>query len=59
MKEFQDCLEVCGLHDLRFVGFEFTWSNKQAGEANILERLDRAMACSRLMDIYPRSRSRI
>lgn len=44
MRDFRECLERCGLRNLGFVGHNFTWSNKQSGDGNIQERLDRAVA---------------
>lgn len=41
---FRECLYRRDLQDLGFGGFEFTWSNKQAGNENIQERLDRVVA---------------
>ena len=44
MDEFRMALDFCGLADLGFVGFPFTWNNKRPGCANTKERLDRAVA---------------
>ncbi|KAL8479510.1 hypothetical protein ACS0TY_026419 [Phlomoides rotata] len=41
MRAFRDCLDFCGLHDLGYVGHDFTWSKKQSGASIIQERLDR------------------
>src|SRR3954462_12553179 len=38
MQNLRDCLDDCGMHEIMFVGDEFTWSR---GE--IKERLDRAV----------------
>ncbi|KAK6137281.1 hypothetical protein DH2020_028973 [Rehmannia glutinosa] len=41
---FREVMALCELDDLGFDGFKFTWTNGQANEANIQERLDRALA---------------
>lgn len=43
---FRHFIDAQGLMDLSFTGNPFTWSNRQAGKANIQERLDRAMGNS-------------
>ncbi|EMS67174.1 Beta-fructofuranosidase, insoluble isoenzyme 2 [Triticum urartu] len=35
MEEFRDCLVECGLSDLGFSGYQYTWDNKRDGEENI------------------------
>lgn len=40
----RDTIEECGLQDLGFVGYPFTWSNGREGHDNIQCRLDRALA---------------
>lgn len=37
-------IDQCGLQDLGFEGYPFTWSNGRSEEANIKCRLDRALA---------------
>ena len=32
MRSFRECLNVCGLMDLGFVGQRFTWCNERRGE---------------------------
>ena len=44
MDEFRLALDEYNLVDLRFVGYLFTWNNKQPGDANTWMRLDRAVA---------------
>src|SRR4051812_2859682 len=38
MQAFRDCLDECGLHEITYVGDEFTWSR-----GAIKERLNRAV----------------
>ncbi|KAJ1432733.1 Endonuclease/exonuclease/phosphatase [Sesbania bispinosa] len=41
LQEFRSCLQLCGLHDMGFQGYPFTWSNGRDGVNQIEERLDR------------------
>ena len=41
---FRGALDDCGLDDLGYSGYNLTWTNGQAGESNIQERLDRCVA---------------
>ena len=53
MKDFQQALEVCELHDLGFRGPKFTWSNCQDGYELIKERLDRGSANLEWRVLFP------
>jgi hypothetical protein len=53
MNNFRQCLEVCGLGDLGFIGPCFTWNNGREDEDFIQERLDRAMANREWSLIFP------
>jgi hypothetical protein len=55
MQEFRDTVEMCHLYDLGFSGPKFTWSNKRHDEYFTQERLDRAMANSAWIDVFPRN----
>lgn len=44
VENFQSVISNCALLDLEFKGNAFTWTNNQAGEACVRERIDRAMA---------------
>ncbi|GAV62213.1 LOW QUALITY PROTEIN: Exo_endo_phos domain-containing protein/DUF4283 domain-containing protein, partial [Cephalotus follicularis] len=44
MSEFNECLKVIEVDDLRSVGHFFTWSNKRAGNFAVNKKLDRALA---------------
>lgn len=56
MRDFRHRLDDCGLTDLRFVGHSFTWTNKQAGQDNIQERLDRGLANHSWLSKFPNMR---
>ncbi|KAL0013129.1 hypothetical protein SO802_000198 [Lithocarpus litseifolius] len=44
MQSFRDALDFCGLKDLGFTGFPFTWCNRRPGAHNVWIRLDRGVA---------------
>ncbi|XP_028789589.1 uncharacterized protein LOC114745600 [Neltuma alba] len=43
LTEFQNFMTQCDMEDLGAKGLAFTWSNKRLNEANVKERLDRAV----------------
>ena len=49
MDLFRDCIDECGLLDIRYIGPKFAWSNRQHGGMNIRVRLDRALANSEFL----------
>ncbi|CAL5415861.1 unnamed protein product [Camellia sinensis] len=53
LQSFQALLSDCALMDLEFNGLPFTWSNNQRGDANIRERLDRAVASVDWRALFP------
>ncbi|KAJ8439338.1 LOW QUALITY PROTEIN: hypothetical protein Cgig2_022475 [Carnegiea gigantea] len=44
LDHFRDTFSACNLHDLGYVGYEFTWWNKRDGGQSVEERLDHFMA---------------
>jgi endonuclease/exonuclease/phosphatase family metal-dependent hydrolase len=53
MERFRTCLDDCGLADLGFSGYEYTWNNRREGADNIQARLDRAVCNSDFLEIFP------
>ncbi|KAJ1436551.1 Zinc finger, CCHC-type [Sesbania bispinosa] len=50
--EFHDCLNNCGLRDLGYEGYPFTWTNGRKGTTLIEQRLDRSLANDDFLDHY-------
>ncbi|CAM8943685.1 unnamed protein product [Rhodiola kirilowii] len=55
MENFRRALEECGLSDLGFSGYPFTFSNRREGEAEVRARLDRAVASVEWRRAFPRA----
>lgn len=51
---FNSTLSHCGLSDLGFSGYKFTFENNQADQHHIRERLDRFRANSNWTSLFPR-----
>nr|GEX97601.1 reverse transcriptase [Tanacetum cinerariifolium] len=51
IEEFQSLLSTSELFELPFKGLNYTWDNKRAGNANIQERIDRALANEMLLKL--------
>jgi len=52
---FCNTLDSCGLHDLGFTGYEFTWENRREGGDVVEERLDRFCASVEWSLLFPDS----
>ena len=39
----QNCMFNCGVHDIKFSGRIFTWSNKRVGQSRVMFKLDRVL----------------
>ncbi|XP_074266286.1 uncharacterized protein LOC141588759 [Silene latifolia] len=53
MNNFREAVDDCGLSDLAYVGYAFTFDNGQGGEENRQCRLDRAMKTESWREIFP------
>lgn len=53
MVEFRNTLLHCGLIDLGFSGYPYTWRNGRPDEALVEERLDRACATLVWSELFP------
>lgn len=51
--EFRSFIDSAGLLDLGFSGAQFTWCNNRQGSARVWERLDRALANSSWLQLFP------
>ncbi|KAA8547289.1 hypothetical protein F0562_003847 [Nyssa sinensis] len=52
MRDFRSVLNDCGLRDLSYCGFDFTWSNNRALPHSIGERLDRFVVSMDWMNAF-------
>jgi hypothetical protein len=43
----------CGLSDLGYKGYDFTWDNRREGSENIQVRLDRGTATASFLSLFP------
>ena len=55
MKDFREALDACCLADLGYRGTKFTWCKKLIGGITVWERLDRAVANSEWLSLFPGS----
>jgi hypothetical protein len=53
VQAFRDYLMDCGLTDLGFKGYKYTWSNRREGSENIHVRLDRGTAMTSFLSMFP------
>ncbi|XP_074311631.1 uncharacterized protein LOC141647380 [Silene latifolia] len=44
IRDFQQCVDSCGLYDLVTQGAYFTWNNKQEENKRVFTRIDRVLA---------------
>ncbi|XP_074278012.1 uncharacterized protein LOC141601617 [Silene latifolia] len=58
MNNFRDAVDECGLRDVPFEGYPFTFDNGQAEDANRQCRLDRALCTSTWTDLFPYAKLR-
>ena len=53
LARFRETAEECGLLDLGYNGYDFTWDNRQQGDRAMEERLDRFCSTSDWMALFP------
>ncbi|XP_026459728.1 uncharacterized protein LOC113360434 [Papaver somniferum] len=53
MREFNECLNNCGLIQAPKYGLEFSWCNNRAGKKRILCNLDSAVLNDKWLELYP------
>ncbi|XP_074306668.1 uncharacterized protein LOC141641926 [Silene latifolia] len=56
MNNFRDAVDECGLRDIPFEGYEYTFDNGQVGDDNRQCRLDRALVTDLWLDLFPYSK---
>ncbi|XP_056685457.1 uncharacterized protein [Spinacia oleracea] len=52
VEEIVDCMQECGMNDIKCVGNLFTWNNKQQGAARVFSKLDRIMGNVAWQNVY-------
>jgi hypothetical protein len=53
MQDFRDAIDHCGFEDLGFNGPPFTWCNNRLGSHTVWERLDRVLATTSWISLFP------
>ncbi|KAK9706815.1 hypothetical protein RND81_07G153400 [Saponaria officinalis] len=56
MNNFRDAIDECGLRDMSYEGYMFTYDNGQEDAANRQSRLDRALATESWLNLHPYSK---
>ncbi|XP_074274120.1 uncharacterized protein LOC141597550 [Silene latifolia] len=56
MNNFREAIDDCGLRDIAFEGYAFTYDNGQFDDDNRQSRLDRAMCNDEWADLFPRAK---
>lgn len=54
LEKFRSAISDCSLSDMGYCGLDYTWCNKRQDEANIRERLDRALCQPSGAVLFPR-----
>ncbi|XP_020258784.1 uncharacterized protein LOC109835211 [Asparagus officinalis] len=55
LQDFNDCIQSCGLSDIKSTGSLWTWHNKQQGQGRIYGKLDRGLGNTKLFDQFPQA----
>jgi len=53
LKEFNDCINLCGLNDVKSIGSTWSWHNNSHGQSRIYGKLDRALCNDSWMHALP------
>ncbi|KAA8517928.1 hypothetical protein F0562_015384 [Nyssa sinensis] len=53
LRSFREVVNDCGFRDLGFSGFPFTWSNNRVHPNTVLKRLDRFLATTEWVNLFP------
>ncbi|KAA8517934.1 hypothetical protein F0562_015408 [Nyssa sinensis] len=53
LRAFREVVNDCGFRDLGFSGFPFTWSNNRVHPNTVLKRLDRFLATTEWVNLFP------
>ncbi|XP_056698475.1 uncharacterized protein [Spinacia oleracea] len=53
LQDFHNCVNRCGLEDVKSSGNFFTWNNKQQGDHRVFCKLDRVMTSQLWQNKYP------
>ncbi|XP_048502961.1 uncharacterized protein LOC125498736 [Beta vulgaris subsp. vulgaris] len=49
---FRDCVQFCGVNDIKQAGRFFTWNNKQEGFQRVFSKIDRVMANNEWLEAF-------
>lgn len=55
LQAFNDCINKCGLMDIKNVGISWTWHNNQTGKSRIYVKLDRGLCNTQWSTLFPES----
>ncbi|XP_048498200.1 uncharacterized protein LOC104901151 [Beta vulgaris subsp. vulgaris] len=53
MVDIRECMNVCGLEDIKSTRHFYTWNNKQEGKQRVFSKLDRVMANIGWQEAFP------
>ncbi|XP_021837039.1 uncharacterized protein [Spinacia oleracea] len=53
IQAMRNCMFHCNLSTIKTVGRQYTWNNKQEGEARVFSRIDRVLANASWLDLFP------
>lgn len=53
IKDLKECVEYCGLQEMKSSGCHYTWSNKQEGQDRVMSRIDKVFINTEWMNKLP------